>query len=644
MTRTIFASFTIAVCVVASASAQNSDLYKSLKEKFPDDPAVFVTREETVTLQLKEDSLLVFSDVSEDILHLKEQSEVYSSGRVYGSHFNQVKDIKAKTLVWDRSRYKEMNVSDFKKNSDRDAGVFYDDSYYYSFNYPSVSNGNRTQLQYRSTLKDVKFLPGFIFSTYLPQGKTAYVIKTSPQVDLFYEVLNDAAGLIKFRKYDKGGFRYYEWTATNLPARRSEDSSPSVRYYAPHLVTYVKSYETKKGKVNVLGNLDDLYHWYYSFVKDLNADTSPELVAVVEKIKAQSKTEKDVVRGVFYWVQDNIQYIAFEEGMRGLIPHHANYVCDKRYGDCKDMANLIVNMLHLAGVKAYHTWIGTRDLPYKYTQVPTPLVDNHMIATYVAADGQYYFLDATSDHTPFGLPSSMIQGKEALVGIDKDHYEVKVVPEIAKEKNLTSDSVSIKLDGNQIVGTGKSALQGYAKVFGGYELDRAEKDDVRRYVTRLVGKGSNKFYLDDYSVTNQNDRERPTRVGYKFRIGDYFQKISDELYINLNLNKDYYNAFINVALRQTPKENDYKYEKLEFCELAIPADYEVEYLPPNAKLDGDLVGFEARYEKQPGKILFTKTFYINYLLLQPAQFERWNEAIKTLSEAYKESIILKKKL
>jgi hypothetical protein len=35
-----------------------------------------------------------------------------------------------------------------------------------------------------------------------------------------------------------------------------------------------------------------------------------------------------------------------------------------------------------------------------------------MIASYISPDKQY-FLDATSDHTPFGLPSSMIQEKSA---------------------------------------------------------------------------------------------------------------------------------------------------------------------------------------------------------------------------------------
>ena len=79
----------------------------------------------------------------------------------------------------------------------------------------------------------------------------------------------------------------------------------------------------------------------------------------------------------------------------------------------------------------------------------------------------------------------MIQGKEALIGFDKNKYEVKLVPEMNKETNAMNDSIFIHLDGNQIAGKGKTSLIGYAKVFGGYELDRSEKDDVKRYVTRV---------------------------------------------------------------------------------------------------------------------------------------------------------------
>jgi hypothetical protein len=642
MNKTLVLALALTFSILQHGIAQNSDVFKTMKGKFPEDPAVFVERSEVLSILLKNDSLEIFTDITEDKLHLKEQSDAYASGRVYGSHFNQVKDIKAKTLVWDKSRFKEMTVSDFKKNSDRDDGIFYDDSYYYSFKYPSVASGNRTQLQYTSTVKDARFIPGYIFTTYLPQAKTSYTIKTSRHVELVYDVVNDPKHLIKFRKFEKGGFQYYEWTATDLAPTKSEENSPSIRYFAPHVICYVKSYETKNGKINVLSDLGDLYRWYYNFVPDLNAEPSQELKTAVDAIVKKSKSEVETVRNVFYWVQNNIQYVAFEEGMRGLIPHTGSYVCEKRYGDCKDMANLIVSMLKMANIKAYHTWIGTRDLPYKYSVVPTPLVDNHMIATYIDSQQRYYYLDATSDHTAFGLPSSMIQGKEALIGFDKNKYEVKLVPEMSKETNIMNDSISIHLDGNQIAGKGRTSLVGYAKVFGGYELDRAEKDDVKRYVTRLIGKGSNKFYLDGFGLANLEDRDTPTRIDYTFRIGDYFQKIGDELYINLHLKKDYYNAFIDKT-REAPMEISYKYIENDFCEFTIPDGYDVEYLPSSVKVNGDLIGLETAYLRENNKIIFTKKFYIDRLLVMPGDFERWNTSIKELSEVYKESIILKKK-
>lgn len=626
------------------ATGQSKDVYEYYKGKFPDEAAVYVERSETMTILPEADSLRIYTDVTEDLLLLKGEADIFSGKRVYGSHFSQVNNLKAKTLVWDKNRYKEMNVSDFKKNSDRDAGIFYDDSYYYSFNFPSVSSRNRTLLEYRENLKDSRFMGGFIFASYMPQGKTSFTIKTTKDVELFTEVKNDPDKKIQFKKTEKGNNVTYEWSAQDLAKSRAEDESPSLRYYAPHVVCYVKSYQAKNGRVNVLRNLDDLYKWYSTFVAGLDQQQpSPELTDVVSKLKAISRTDLELVRNVFYWVQGNIQYIAFEQGMRGLIPHPGSYVCEKRYGDCKDMANLIVSMLQIANVKSYRTWIGTRDLPYKYTELPTPLVDNHMIATYIAADGQYYFLDATGDHTAFGLPSSMIQGKEALIGIDADHYEVKTVPILPKEKNRVTDSVSLRIDANQLVGDGASTLTGYPKIFAGYELDRAENDDIKRSVTRLIAKGSNKFFLDNYKVQFLENRDTPTRITYAFRIADYFQKIGDEIYINLNLTKTHYNDFINPETRKTPKENDYRRENDEVIEFTIPDGYTVEYLPANVKYDGKVMGYDISYAVTGNKVRFTRKFYIDYVMLWPDQFKNWNDAVKSVSEAYKESLILKKK-
>lgn len=637
----------ILLCVVsASLTAgygQSTDLWETMKNRYPEEPAVFVDRSEVLNILVDGDSLKIFTDVNEDIMHLKEQTEAYSGRKVYGSHFSQVADIKAKTLVWDRNRYKEIGVQDFKKNSDRERGIFYDDSYYYSFDFPSVASRNRTQLAYREMQKDPRFISGFVFVSYLPQAKTSYTIKTTRDVELYYKVLNDPKKKIRFKKTEKGRNVVYEWVADDVASVRTEEASPSIRYYAPHLVCYVKSYQANGRKVNVLSDINDLYGWYYGFVRDLNQDVSPALQEIVSDLKKKSKDEIDLVKNVFYWVQDNIQYIAFEQGMRGLIPHSGAYTCEKRYGDCKDMANLIVNLLQIAGIKAHHTWIGTRELPYKYSELPTPLVDNHMIATYISSQGDYYFLDATSDYTPFGYPSSMIQGKEALISKDPLTFEIRKVPVLTREFNYMTDSMTIVLGKNEISGSGISTLAGYPKVFGAYELDRAGEADVRKYVTKLLGKGSNKFFLDKYEVFNLEDRDQPTRLKYEFRIQDYYQQIDDEIYINLNLNKDYYNTFINPETRKAPRESDYQYVKYETISLRIPEGYAVEYLPETARHDGPLMGYEIRYSVEGDKIRHSKKFYLNYLLMDPDQFDSWNDSVKKVSEAYKESIILKMK-
>lgn len=626
------------------AFGQDAKEWQRLMQKYPGEPAIYMERSETLSIAVQGDSLNAFSDVFEDILYLKEQSEVYANRRVHGSHFTEVEGLKARTLIWDnKSRHRELTVSHFAKKFDSDDGIFYDDSYYYSVSFPSVAPRNRTQLQYRNAYRNPRFIPGFIFATYMPQEKTTYTIKTTGDIALMHEVVNDPGNKIRFRTYSKGRETYYEWSAENLEPFKVDPNSPSIRYFAPHVVVSVKSYGTSSGRKNVLSGLADLHSWYYSFIKDLKETVpSKDLVAIVESLRSPGDGELQMVRKIFYWVQDNIRYIAFEDGMRGLIPHSGSYVCDKRYGDCKDMASLLVSMMELAGIKGYYTWIGTRDIPYAYSRFPSPMVDNHMIATYISPDDKYYFLDATSNHTPFGLPSSMIQGKEALINKGPSAYELKTVPVIKKEDNATTDSVFLTIHDNELRGKGSVTLEGYAKVFAGYKLDRVHKDAIEEYVAQLVGKGSNKFYLDNYSIDHLADRDEPTRINYTFRIGDYFQKIGDEIYINMNLNKDKYNDYINTRIRETPLENEYQYVKEEVSVLQIPPGYAVDYLPPNVEHNGTNLGLEVHYESDGKTIIVRKRFYLNFLLLNPDQFLNWNESVKQLSEAYKESIILKK--
>ncbi len=624
-----------------TAWSQESDLFKKVKAQYPDVPAIYMERSQVLNFVVAHDSLTSYTDTQESMLLLKENVESFTKHRIYGSDFEKVVNLEARTAVWNGSRYKDLPITDFKKKRDDDNAVFFDDSYFYSFSFPAVAAGNQTFLSYRTEHKDPRYLSGFFLAAYIPQLKSSFTIKASKGVELVYEVLHDDHNQIRFKKTEKGNFVYYEWVAEGIPSIHPEDESPDIAYFTPQVQYYVKSYQTSKGTRNILADLNDLYKWYGTFTTGLDQDTSPDLQAIVDGMKSPGVSEMDIVKKVFYWVQDNVRYIAFEEGMRGQIPHTGSYVFEKRYGDCKDMANMIVTMLRMAGITSYRTWIGTRDLPYRYTQWPTPLVDNHMIATYVSPDHQYYYLDATGNHTPFGMPSSMIQGKEALIGISPEKFEIREVPVIAHHVNYEKDSITLQLDKSGITGAGRKTFEGYQKVWASYKLDKSSEESTKNNVIRLIGKGSNKFYLDKFNITDLSDRDKPLQLDYQFRVGDYTHQAGNEVYINLNLEKDYYNQYISAS-RESPKENDYRFTKDEVYVFNIPEGYNVTYLPPNKSHVSNSLGFDIKYTQKSGVIIMEKKIYQDFLILPPNQFQDWNASVKALSEAYRESVILNK--
>lgn len=619
-----------------------SDTYTALKQKYPEEQAVYWKYYEDIDISMRADSLLVKSKNYKEMVHLGDRSTIYAKDVVYASYFHQVSNIQAATLLPNKKKFKTIKVTDFKETFDKNSQVFYDDSKLITFMYPAIEPGAHTVLEYEEKIRDARFMGSFFFSNHLPMVHGRFTLTLDPGIEVDLKMLHDPGQKIKVSK-DKVGTRIrYVYEVYDSEKFKAESQAPAIKYYTPHLNTVVRSYTNSKGAVvKVLSSTDDLYTWYKTFIKGLDNKEDESVKAIVATLVKGAKSEEEKVRRIFYWVQENIKYIAFEDGMRGLIPHSGAYVCEKRFGDCKDMASILVNMMQHAGIKGYFTWIGTRDIPYDYSELPSPLVDNHMIATYISG-GKTYFLDATAQYSPFEMPSSMIQGKQALIALNDQEYKIVRVPEVPREKNLEADTSYYRLEKGLIKGKGHLSMSGYAKVFNAYRLNRNSEQDVKDYLTSLLGRGSNKFYLNQYTVENQHDLDKPVRIGYEFSVADYYREVGNELYLNMNLDKSFHKDFIDKD-RKLAIENDYKYTKKSVSVLDVPEGYMLQHLPEDDAFSNEVFGYSIKYRPEKGKILLQKEFYVNYLLLQPTSFAQWNEAIKKLSEAYSETIILKRK-
>ena len=636
----------IALCLfftveIAISHAQGLRLWKEMKAKYPDEMAVYLKHNKQISIYIEDDSIKVTSHRNYDLLHLNEQSNVLAQEKVFTSHFVKLIDLQAKTLVPNNNRYKTLTVNNFMEMDERTFGVFFDDSRSQSFVFPGIEPGARSIHEYSVEIIDPRFLTTFYFGSFVPIEESKLTILVDKRISLKYELLHGDGQPIQFSKKEKGGTIEYEWKATDLESFTLESNAPKLSYFSPHLMFHIETATINGVEQNVLAGLDDLYRMYSGFINNLNEKENPELKQIVDSLVHGITSEEEKVKKIYYWVQDNIKYIAFENGMRGFIPHDADWVCEKRYGDCKDMASITQNMLELAGIKSYLTWIGSRDIPYKYTDSPTPLVDNHMITTY-ENNGQYYFLDATSKYTRFGLPSSMIQGKQALMAIGDKEFKIETVPVISKNQNLKLDTSYIKLDGDKIIGEGKMSLDGYVKVFNSYKLIGLDKKGEKRFIRYLLNKGNNKFFIDHYSIKKLQSKDHPLVIEYEFILQDYFNSVDDEIYLNMSLEKPFFNRLIDTENRNAPIENEYLYTHSQTVVLEIPENYVVEYLPPQANFKNELIGFDIDYKVDGNRVYQQKNFYINYLILEKQDFEDWNQAIKVLNKAYREVLVLKR--
>jgi lipoprotein NlpI/transglutaminase-like putative cysteine protease len=118
-----------------------------------------------------------------------------------------------------------------------------------------------------------------------------------------------------------------------------------------------------------------------------------ELKQVVERIN-QKTTPEDKVSAALSWVQSEIRYFSVSLGESSHRPHQPSETLAKRYGDCKDKAFMLVELLHAMAIEAQPVLVNSRTATNLNKLMPTPYAFNHAIVQ-AKVSGQTYFIDPT---------------------------------------------------------------------------------------------------------------------------------------------------------------------------------------------------------------------------------------------------------
>lgn len=639
-----------ALSVISSSSfASLYDEYIEYKNKYKDRLAVVLNHTQTVEISVdkKTGELEIFTTDHEELLYLKNNAKFYTDQDISLSEFfEDLVDINVTVIKPDGKKIK-LKDDDFRVvDSPPSSWIFHDDDKKMVFDMKELGEGYRTIIEYTKKVKRPEFFDVFHFIEAYPLEKGKVQITYPADMEIaYFEMVMDNYDFVREEIAGKKNTVTKSWTIQGLEAFKSEKGSTNIKNHIPHLVVQIRSYKYNGKTKRLIGNIEELHRYFQEFLllKD-DESNRKELNDVTRSLITGKETELEKMDTIFNWVQDNIKYIAFEDGINGYVPRACSAVMKNRYGDCKDMGNLLVEMLTFAKVPgAYVAWVGTRDIPYQMSEIPTPFTCNHVICVVERPGGGYYYLDATNTEGSYLLPPGAIQGKELLIHKGQDKFELWKVPVTPADQNYIKTRVRYCFtQDDSISGSG-------ADYYGGYERDRRtwylknqEEDDLVDYVKDLALGGANRYTLKNYTIDNLYNKNEELVLNYEFKVDNLCVKHGEELIINPTLFKPSVSKYNEENYTYTRKKNHHRTIDYLF-EFEIPDGYEVKFVPDDVHYKHDLFTFDGVFTYE-NRILTVAIKYQYHLLEIPVDmFEDWNEFSEHITDATIQNIILVKK-
>lgn len=521
-----------------------------------------------------------------------------------------------------------------EKISLTDESIFLDDNYGLFYGFKADEAGQRCRFKYTYNYTDAKYLTRIFFHENVPVRSSGVSFKVPNWLQLDIAEQNFAGYKIKKETQKGKDFTVYTYTADNLSGIKREASSLARPYYLPHLVITVRSFTVNQKQYNGFKSLDDMYAWYDFLYK--KAENNPDaLKAQVTQLTQGKATDEQKIKALYYWVQDNIRYIAFEEGYSGFVPQTAQEVYKNKYGDCKGMANILTEMLKIAGYDAHFAWIGTKDIPYDRKQVQSMCVDNHAICV-LYFKGKTYFLDGTQKYEPLGKNAYRIQDKNVMIE-HGDSYKTETVPAAAKDENTISKKATLKLNGEKIEGHIAVTFDGEAKNFFNNIYNSIPTNKRKEFVNNLLQMNANSE-VTNVKTSDFTNRDIPISLEGDIEINNHVTLVDNLCYTSIDFFPGSITNYIPDDERQNPIDIGNTFMVNDEVTLELPANAKVQTLPQPFKADFKNDNVEASYTQQGNKVLLKKKIQVNSPVILTNEFTDWKNFINKIKEFNRNNI------
>jgi transglutaminase-like putative cysteine protease len=223
----------------------------------------------------------------------------------------------------------------------------------------------------------------------------------------------------------------------------------------------------------------------------LYAEHAEPQAAVTDRIRELSRrvttglsTDSDRARALYQWVSKNIRYVAVVLGSGGYVPHAADEILAREYGDCKDHVTLLEALLNSVGIESVPALINLDDA-YTLARIGSFAPFNHVINYLPSLD---LYLDSTAQFAPFGtLPFEDADKPVLLTSLAR----VGHTPRVTASSNVADTQVTLRIaDDGRIAGTSRTQMTGDYEISSRssrFDDRSAPADQVARRILGRVG-------------------------------------------------------------------------------------------------------------------------------------------------------------
>ena len=451
------------------------------------------------------------------------------------------------------------------------------------------------------------------------------------------------------------GNNQWQWEAKSLPAIRHERGMPPWKGVAAMMIV---SLVPPSGVNHGFLNWAEMGSWYNGLTRG-RRDATPAIKQEVATLTGSVPTTIAKMRRLADFLQRDIRYVAISLGIGGIQPHSAAEVFTHRFGDCKDKATLLSSMLKEIGINSYYVIIHTERGGITSTTPPHVGAFNHAIlAIRLPQDvndpslravldhpklGRLLIFDPTDEWTPFGSLRGELQANYGLLVTD-DGGELIRLPLLPAELSgvVRTAKLALSLSGTLSGDFVEQRWGDYAMQQRAYLKSVPKDADRIKLLEQLLSESLPTFQMTKASLVNLNHADQPFGYQYSLVAQNYAKTAGNLLLVRPRVVGSNTSDLLETKEpRKYPVEFGGPWKNSDTIEIAIPAGYEVDDLPPPVNADYSFASYHSRTEASGNTLKYTRTFEVKELTVPVSKIEDLKKLYRIIAGDERNNAVLK---